>query len=316
MKHVLKIITILSDGHFHSGEEIGALFGVSRAAINKQIKTLRSIGIHLVSVPGRGYRMSQVFTCLNGEEILSYTDLIIPPTIHIIPIIDSTNQFLLDRINELTSGTVCLAEYQYKGRGRRGRRWFSPFGTNLYFSMYWRFSAGPAAIVGLSLVVGISVAKTLRALSGKDIKVKWPNDLYLAENKLAGILVEMVGRSGDDLHVVIGIGINLIMQVLDEKMLNQNWANLGNFDRNHLVGQLINQLVSTMGQFEKTGLAGFMNEWKALDNYIDRPVKLMIGDDIRYGRSRGINDQGALLLEQEGKIIPYLGGEISLRSNE
>lgn len=103
------------------------------------------------------------------------------PTGHVtvLPVVDSTNQYLLDRITELKSGDACVAEYQQAGRGRRGRQWVSPFGANLYLSMYWRLEQGPAAAMGLSLVVGIVMAEVLQNLGAEKVRVKWPNDLYL-----------------------------------------------------------------------------------------------------------------------------------------
>lgn len=317
INQLLKIITVLSDGQLHSGEAIGAILGMSRSAINKYVKTLRSLGIHLTSVPNRGYQLSQRISLLDEKKIAVQCNIFNPKRFYLIPIIDSTNQFLLNRIEQLDSATVCVAEYQYNGRGRRGRSWFSPFGTNLYFSMYWKFAAGPLAVTGLSLVVGIAIAKVLRQLSGKAITVKWPNDLYLDDKKLAGILVDMVGRSGDDLHVVIGVGINLMMQLSTPEVIDQKWIKLGNIDRNQLVAKLISSLSDTLVEFEQKGLVNFINEWNELDNFINRPIKLIIGDETIYGISQGINEQGAILLQQEeGCIKPYIGGEISLRAND
>lgn len=93
----------------------------------------------------------------------------------------------MDRIGQLESGDACVAEYQQAGRGRRGRKWFSPFGANLYLSMFWRLEQGPAAAIGLSLVIGIVMAEVLRDLGADKVRVKWPNDLYLLDRKLAGI---------------------------------------------------------------------------------------------------------------------------------
>lgn len=310
--YLIKMITILSDGQFHSGEEMGQTFGVSRAAIHKHIKTVRALGLDIDSIPRRGYCLRQAITLLDKTKILSRLPNMDPQKLYLFPIIDSTNQYLLNRINELTSGTVCLAEYQYQGRGRRGRNWFSPFGSNLYLSFYWRFPAGPDAMMGISQALGITVAKILRHLSGKDIKVKWPNDLYLDDKKLAGILVELIGRSGDDLHVVMGIGINLVMQV-SEGIIDQKWSNLGHIDRNELSAELIHALFHTLNEFEQNGLSSFIEDWNALDNFYHRPVKLIMGDNTIYGVARGITDRGALQLEQDGVVTPYLGGEISLR---
>ncbi|MCO6547317.1 MULTISPECIES: bifunctional biotin--[acetyl-CoA-carboxylase] ligase/biotin operon repressor BirA [Gilliamella] len=313
-KNPLKLIEILADGQFHSGEELATIFGITRAGINKYIKQLREWGIELTSIQGKGYCLAAPLNLLNKTKINQHYQS--NSRCEILPIIDSTNQYLLDRIDQLTSGDCCVAEFQSKARGRRGRKWFSPFGTNLYFSMYWRLEQGVAAAMGLSLVVGIVIADTLRALSGQDIKVKWPNDLYLNDQKLAGILVELAGKTGDCAHVVIGVGVNLTMTNPDTNIVNQKWANLGNVDRNLLVAQVAKTLKSQLIEFEKHGLVPFINDWNRLDNFVNRPVKLLIGDNIIRGIAKGINDQGALLLEQNGKIEAHIGGEISLRSDE
>lgn len=313
-KNPLKLIEILADGQFHSGEELATIFGITRAGINKYIKQLREWGIELTSIQGKGYCLAAPLNLLNKTKINQHYQS--NSRCEILPIIDSTNQYLLDRIDQLTSGDCCVAEFQSKARGRRGRKWFSPFGTNLYFSMYWRLEQGVAAAMGLSLVVGIVIADTLRTLSGQDIKVKWPNDLYLNDQKLAGILVELAGKTGDCAHVVIGVGVNLTMTNPDTNIVNQKWANLGNVDRNLLVAQVAKTLKSQLIEFEKHGLVPFINDWNRLDNFVNRPVKLLIGDNIIRGIAKGINDQGALLLEQNGKIEAHIGGEISLRSDE
>lgn len=310
----LKLIEILADGNFHSGEELASDFGITRAGINKYIKVLREWGIELSSIQGKGYSLKKPMDLFNKSKIDQYYQA--DSRVEILPIIDSTNQYMLDKIPDLKSGDCCIAEFQSKARGRRGRQWFSPFGTNLYFSMYWRLEQGIAAAMGLSLVVGIVVTQALRELSGQDIKVKWPNDLYLNDQKLAGILVELAGKTGDCAHVVIGIGVNLNMTNPDTNIVNQKWANLGNINRNLLVAKIAKTLRENLEKFEKNGLAFFIDDWNHLDNFIHRPVKLLIGDDVIRGVAKGINDQGALLLEQNGKIQAYIGGEISLRSDE
>jgi len=313
----LKLIAILADGDFHSGEQLGERMGMSRAAINKHIQTLRDWGVDVFTVPGKGYSLPEPVQLLNESFIHSQ---IADNSVAVLPVIDSTNQYLLDRLNELQSGDSCVAEYQQAGRGRRGRKWFSPFGANLYLSMYWRLDQGPAAAIGLSLVIGIVLAEVLQSLGADDVRVKWPNDLYLKDRKLAGILVELTGKTGDAAQIVMGAGINLVMRNVQADDINQGWINLQEagiaIDRNVLAVQVINELRHSLRIFEQEGLAPFLPRWEKLDNFVHRPVKLIIGDKEIYGTSRGINEQGALMLEQDGVIKPWVGGEISLRSAE
>ena len=310
----LQLISILADGEFHSGEQLGTAMGMSRAAINKHIQTVRDWGIDIFTVPGKGYSLPYPIQLLEEEKILA---MLPAGGVSVLPVIDSTNQYLMDRIGQLNSGDACVAEYQQAGRGRRGRKWFSPFGSNLYLSMYWKLEQGPAAAMGLSLVIGIVMAEVLHRLGAEDVRVKWPNDLYLNDRKLAGILVELTGKTGDAAHLVIGAGINLKMREPATDTITQGWINLQeagvNIDRNELTATLLNELRSALVHFEQEGLTPFIARWRGLDNFLDRPVKLLIGDQEIHGVERGIDPQGALLLEQDGVIKPYIGGEISLR---
>jgi len=310
----LQLISILADGEFHSGEQLGTAMGMSRAAINKHIQTVRDWGVDIFTVPGKGYSLPHQIKLLDEAKIL---EMLPSGKISVLPVIDSTNQYLMDRIGELSSGDACVAEYQQAGRGRRGRKWFSPFGSNLYLSMYWKLEQGPAAAMGLSLVIGIVMAEVLQRLGAKDVRVKWPNDLYLNDRKLAGILVELTGKTGDAAQLVIGAGINLKMREPATDTINQGWINLQeagvNIDRNELTATLLNELRSALLHFEREGLTPFIARWRGLDNFLDRPVKLLIGEQEIHGIERGIDPQGALLLEQDGVVKPYIGGEISLR---
>lgn len=313
----LKIISLLADGEFHSGEHLGESLGMSRAAINKHIQTIREWGLDVFTVPGKGYSLPAAINLLDAERILG---LLEDKRVTVLPVVDSTNQYLLDRLAELASGDACIAEYQQAGRGRRGRQWISPFGANLYLSMFWRLEQGPAAAMGLSLVIGIVMAEVLQRLGAEQVRVKWPNDLYLNDRKLAGILVELTGKTGDAAQLVLGAGINMAMREANASQIDQRWINLQEagitIDRNELAAKLLNELRNSLRQFEIDGLAPFISRWRKLDNFIDRPVKLLIGEQQIFGIARGIDQQGALLLEQEGVIKPFIGGEISLRSAE
>ncbi|MEI7344139.1 bifunctional biotin--[acetyl-CoA-carboxylase] ligase/biotin operon repressor BirA [Pectobacterium brasiliense] len=310
----LKLIKILSDGEFYSGELLGEMMGMSRAAINKHIQTIRDWGIDIFTVTGKGYSLPAPMQLLDEEVILKHLP---EGGVTVLPVVDSTNQYILERLDTLSSGDACLAEYQQSGRGRRGRQWFSPFGANLYLSLYWRLEQGPAAAVGVSLVIGIVMAEVLHKLGADGVRVKWPNDLYLKDRKLAGILVELTGKTGDAANLVIGAGINLQMREPAPNTINQGWINLQEagieINRNTLASTLISELRSALAVFELQGLEPFIPRWEKLDNYFNRPIRLIIGNREIYGIDRGIDRQGALLLEADGLITPYIGGEISLR---
>lgn len=313
----LSILKALSQGGFHSGEELGDELSVSRAAISKHIKGIQAWGVDVFRVQGKGYQLAKPMQLLDKEILQSS----LANRVELIPIIDSTNQYLLDRVDSLESGSVCLAEYQSKGRGRRGREWISPFGSNLYLSMFWRLDAGMAAAMGLSLVVGVAIVESLEEMGLTGVKLKWPNDLYYQDKKLAGILVEMSGQAGAAANLVIGMGLNLMMSETTEG-ITQPWASLDEvadnqrIDRNQLAITMITTLHKALDDYELHGMAGFVERWNRLDNFINRPVKLLMGPREISGIARGINEQGAVLLETENGLETFIGGEISLRPNQ
>ncbi|MDN3608459.1 bifunctional biotin--[acetyl-CoA-carboxylase] ligase/biotin operon repressor BirA [Vibrio ostreicida] len=313
----LSILKILSDGCFHSGEALGDQLGVSRAAISKHIQGIQKWGVDIFRVQGKGYQLAHSFQLLDEKAICR----LVSTPVELVPIIDSTNQYLIDRGESLQSGAACVAEYQSKGRGRRGREWVSPFGSNLYLSMFWRLEAGMAAAMGLSLVVGVAIVEALSDFGIKGIKLKWPNDLYYQDRKLAGILVELSGQAGGAANLVIGMGMNLNMpHIMGD--IDQPWSSLAQvtngeeMDRNQLAAAMIRTLNKAMLAYEVDGMVGLVERWNCLDNYIDRPVKLMLGSKTISGIAKGINDQGAILLETGNGIESYIGGEISLRGND
>ena len=174
--------------------------------------------------------------------------------------------------------------------------------------------------MGLSPVIGIVIAEVLQQLGAEDVRVKWPNDLYLNDRKLAGILVEMTGKTGDAAQIVFGAGINSAMRSPDANVVNQGWINLHEagiaINRNELVSVLVNQPRRSLKEFEREGLTPFISRWQRPDNFINRPVKLLIGEREVLGIARGIDPQGGLLLEQDGVTKARVGGEISLRPQD
>ncbi|BBR12455.1 bifunctional biotin--[acetyl-CoA-carboxylase] ligase/biotin operon repressor BirA [Aeromonas caviae] len=312
------LITLLSDGQFHSGEQLGERLGISRAAVSKHMAALKDLGLDLFSLTGKGYRLA-VPMALYDEGRLQAEAPMAP--VHCFPVIDSTNQYLLERVNTLSSGESCLAECQTAGRGRRGKPWVSPFGCQLILSMYWRLEQGMAAAMGLSLAVGVAVVEALESLGYPGVALKWPNDLYYQGRKLAGILVEMSGSAGASCHLVIGVGLNLVMPSREGEKIDQAWSELRHIqpelvDRNELAACVLLHLQQAMQTFEQTGLASFVGSWNRLDHFAGQPVKLLMGEQVIRGIARGIDERGALRLETEEGLKLYLGGELSLRRGD
>lgn len=230
--------------------------------------------------------------------------------------INSTNEYLLQHADSLPQGTLCLAESQTAGRGRRGRQWYSPPSDNLYFSLLWRYERGDfSQLSALSLVVALEIAESFNALNIKDIQIKWPNDIYYQGKKTGGILIEnKLDQHG--ITLVIGIGLNLGMTEVDSKIVTQAWADLGVYqlDRNQLAATLARKLQQMLQTFPTQTFESHLPRWRQFDLFYCQPVKLVTEQQEIHGISQGVNEKGELLLEREGKLEAYAVGEMSLRA--
>ena len=317
-----RLLGLLADGHFHSGEALGAALDLSRAGVWKLVQSLADLGLEVSAVPGRGYRLEHAFQLLDAERILSAVD---PAArgrlarVEVLPTVDSTNRFLQSLgASGAPSGTVCLAEHQSAGRGRRGRTWISPFGAALYLSLLWRFPLAPAALGPLSVAVGVLVAEALEELGVEGAGLKWPNDLLWRGRKLAGVLTEVAGEATGPAQVVIGLGVNVHLPPAVGDAIDQPWVDLstiqgGRVDRNVLASRLLERLSIGLDRFSREGFAPFRGAWDRLDLARGRPVVMTLGEGRVAGTCRGLDDSGALLVESQGRTGRYLSGEVSLR---
>jgi BirA family biotin operon repressor/biotin-[acetyl-CoA-carboxylase] ligase len=326
-----QLIQYLADGQFVSGQWLGEQLGVSRAAISNHIASLIDMGLDVYSVTGKGYKLAEPLTLLDERNIQhKLSELGQKNKVEVHNLIDSTNSYLLRRLpNQNQNLQVCLAEYQDSGRGRRGRKWVSPFGSHIYMSMYWYLEQGMAAAMGLSVVSALAVSDAIKELYQINVQLKWPNDIYFDGVKLAGILIDLEGQALEPCHCVIGIGLNINMPQQSAAQVDQPWTDLQTaitkhikdsnhkttdvINRNELVATLITKLSLRLHQHQSEGLNSMANEWAKQDFYLNKPVRLLTGSREKKGVCRGINNQGALLLEVDGKISPIYGGEVSLR---
>ncbi|GGJ05986.1 bifunctional ligase/repressor BirA [Shewanella hanedai] len=309
-----EILLALDSEQFVSGESLASQLGVSRTAISNHISTLEEYGVDIFSVKGKGYKLANSLSLIDEAQLKSA----ITQRCFYYNEIPSTNAFLLKHSEELSSGDICIAEYQSAGRGRRGRTWVSPYGCHLYCSMYWNLPQGMAQATGLSLVVACSLVKVLNSFNIEGLGVKWPNDIYLDNKKLAGVLVEMNGQAGIECHLVIGIGINMSMSKSQGDKIDQPWSDLSQSrslpSKTELATALQHQLYEDLTLFEKEGLSAFLARWKQVDIFDGEKVKLLLGDKCIDGVCQGIDETGSILLKTDKGIEAFVGGEISLRS--
>lgn len=309
-----QILALLSSGQFVSGEQLATELGISRAAVNKHIDALETYGVAIYSVKGRGYKLANPISLIDASRLVQSID----NRCFYFDEIVSTNGFMLDHTTELKNGDVCVAEYQSAGRGRRGRTWVSPYGHHLYFSLFWTFPQGMAQAMGLSLVVACTLVEVLKSFGVENIGVKWPNDIYLDNKKLAGILIEMSGQADSQCQLIIGVGVNMAMSEEQGKGIEQPWSDLSELvdmpDKTALVIALQKQLKRDIQLFEREGLAAFKTRWQAADLFYGREIRLLMGEKSVEGICRGVDEQGAVLLETADGVQAFIGGEISLRA--
>lgn len=317
------VLAQLADGRFRSGTALAEQLQVSRTAVWKYIQSLSAKGVDIFSVPGKGYRLARPLDLLDASKIrlvmeLGSSDLLSELEIHLS--LDSTNTYLKTRAQQgLASGHVCMAEHQRQGRGRRGKAWISPLGCNLYLSLLWRYPSTPSNLGGLSLALAVGVARALRQVGLDGVRVKWPNDIWWQEKKLAGILLEMTGEAGGACHVVAGIGVNVGMPDRVAGDIDQSWIDVAGalgktIDRNYLAGMLLQEVLPLLRDFPQVGLRMLHEEWHRLDALAGRVVKIIYTPEREvFGVASGIDDNGALLLQCNGEIQRIYSGDVSLR---
>jgi BirA family biotin operon repressor/biotin-[acetyl-CoA-carboxylase] ligase len=260
----------------------------------------------------------RITTDLSGDAASLLADIYIHPTL------PSTNTYLIQQAARgyPVSGFVCLAEEQTAGKGRLGRYWVSPFASNLYLSVLWRFDLPIKRMSILSLAVGAAIARALRLMGVEKAGVKWPNDIFWHDRKLAGILVELSKINDSSCYAVVGIGINVHMPA--DINIDQPWIDLAgimsgghNVSRNQLAARILNQLLPLLNAFSQTTPTSIIKLWQEYDVLKDRDVVVKLSNSSFSGTARGVSDDGSLLLEMEsGLIRHYAAGEISIRPTQ
>ncbi len=322
-----KLLILLSDGHFHSGEQLGKTLGLTRSAVWKLTNQLLVWDLEIESTTNKGYRIPGGVSLLDKEKILCYVAKEQQNELEQLDILESvasTNDYLLNRgstgYQKPKKALVCLAEKQTQGKGRRGRTWISPFAKNIYLSLLWHFPQDPGELTGLSLAIAIAVIETLKIYGiTRNLGIKWPNDILCENQKLAGILIELSGEANDSCNAVIGIGLNVQMPYTKTQDITQPWTDVQTLmnktiNRNELAGLLLNEAIKSLRSFKNHGLKAFVNQWQTFDLTFGKSISITSSTASYQGIGQGINPQGHFLLEiKPGLVKSFASGEVSLR---
>ena len=282
------------------------------------------MGLEVYAVRGRGYKTPNPVEWLDQGAIQAYlSDTSAAFDVHILDSVYSTNTALMQAgLQGADSSTVICAEHQHAGKGRRGRDWHAVLGGSLTFSVLWRFDQGLQSLAGLSLAVGLAIARALNKLSPHQTRLKWPNDVLMDYRKLAGILVEVQGDLNGAAFAVVGVGLNVCMNAEQRDAVDQAVVDLNEMGitmgRNQLLAACLHELNTVLTVFREQGFAALRADWMALDAYAGKAVSLRLSDMKHVqGIAAGIDATGAFQLRDErGVIHPYSGGEISLRLSD
>ncbi len=322
---VERLLHALADGRTHSGEELARAFGVTRAAIWKQVDKLADWGLDVEAVLGAGYRLRRGLDLLDTDALRAALEPDVAARIAKLDVyteVDSTNRRLLAAPPPLGKLDVCIAEFQTAGRGRRGRRWSAPLGSGICLSVGWQFAGMPAEPAALTLAVGVAVRRVIERVVGLTIALKWPNDLVFDERKLGGILLELDAEAHGAAHVVAGLGLNVALPPALLPSLS-DWPR-GAVDlatalgkpppRAALAGALVNELAGVLEDYPTQGFAAYRTEWRSADFLRGRAVSLDEPAGRVFGTALGIDSDGALLVETEaGARRRVVAGDVSVR---
>ncbi len=321
---VRALLGALADGEFHGGASLAAAIGVSRAAVAKCLRQLDRYGLVVRAAPGLGYRLPGGLELMDavgvraglGPWAMGLGEL------QIANCIDSTNEEVRRRSRSgALAPILCIAEFQSRGRGRRGREWHSAFGAGVWMSILIRQSFDPDLLGKVSLVAGVAVARVLRALGVDALGIKWPNDLLVQDRKLGGILVEYEAGAGCNGTVTVGVGINTSPAVVQDPIGGLAPTDLGTvlgthpkIPRDVLAGRLAAAILDAIEYYARHGWRPFADDWAQFDAVAGREVLVLLPNGARVaGSALGIAADGALRVEAADGELRCLAGEVSLR---
>lgn len=316
------ILALLRErGDYVSGQELCERFGVSRTAVWKAVGQLKKEGYRIDAAQNRGYLLTEDKELFGQYELESRLDTRWaghPVTCY--DVAASTNlQAKIDAENGAGHGTLVVADMQTAGRGRRGRAWSSPPGTNVYFSLILKPEIAPDLASMLTPVMGLAVAEGIRRTCGAKAMIKWPNDVVVGGKKVCGILAEMSVERDFIHYIVIGVGINVGLQEFPEDVAATAGCLQGacgkKVSRAELVANVMRIFEECYDIFKGKGnLSGLLERYERLLVNCGREVRILDPKGEFQGIARGINELGELLVEQtDGSLQNVYAGEVSVR---
>lgn len=303
-----------------SGEEMSRALGITRAGIWKRIEELRNKGYKIQASTAKGYKLvkSPEFS-LEELEMLVQGD--IGREIIFFKTIGSTNTAALELAEKgAPHGTVVIADRQAKGKGRLGRTWVSPPGSNIYMSVILRPEIEPKDATLLTIMTAVSCAKGVMKSTGLKAEIKWPNDLMISNKKLGGILTEMKSDPDGIVFAVIGIGINVNSKTTKDfppdiqGIATSIREELGKIQsRTFIIAEILKEMEHWYKVLLTEGRKPLFDEWKRLSSTLGRKVKVTAGDNVFTGVAEDIDKGGMLILRLPSGILKKISsGDLTM----
>ena len=297
---------------FLSGEELAQKAQVTRAAVWKAMKELKEEGYKIESKRKTGYRLLLENDLISPQGISSYLKQDLKNLkIFSYKTIDSTNEEGKRLISSTPGPFLVVSEEQTKGKGRLGRPFYSPSETGIYMTLVYPFLEDVEMALKLTTLTSVAAAKSIEKLTGLSVGIKWVNDLYLKNKKIAGILTEGITslESGRIETVIIGIGINIRTEDFPEDIKDSaDSIHSKDLIRNQLIAEIVNEFYHLIEDS-----SDYLDYYRAHHILQGKEIYYLYRGEKKYGKVLGVSDKGELILDQEGKTIQISSGEVTVR---
>lgn len=312
-----------AEGRFVSGEEISRNLSISRTAVWKHVNKLRDMGYEFEAVSRKGYRLLTKPDSIDatGLQLALDTTIFGRKAVLLASTLSTQGDVLKLAEQGQAEGAVVIAEEQTGGRGRFGRQWFSPPGKGIWMSVLLRPDLPLQHTPQLTLLTGVAVCRAVRACSGADAGIKWPNDVLIDGRKVCGILLESTVEDHEVRYCIAGIGVDVNFDPEDyPEDLTTIATSLKmetgqSVDRTKLTAAILTELEQLYFLYQKEGFGVISALWEALSVSMNREITVTNPHGVIEGKAIGLDPSGALIVEKhDGEHTLIISGEISWKS--
>ncbi|MDT9718352.1 biotin--[acetyl-CoA-carboxylase] ligase [Paenibacillus sp. ClWae2A] len=312
-----------AEGRFVSGEEISRNLSISRTAVWKHVNKLRDMGYEFEAVSRKGYRLVTKPDSIDATalQLALDTTLFGRKAVLLTSTLSTQGDVLKLAEKGQAEGAVVIAEEQTGGRGRFGRQWFSPPGKGIWMSVLLRPDLPLQHTPQLTLLTGVAVCRAVRACSGADAGIKWPNDVLIDGRKVCGILLESTVEDHEVRYCIAGIGVDVNFDPEDyPEDLTTIATSLKmetgqSVDRTKLTAAILTELEQLYFLYQKEGFGVISALWEALSVSMNREITVTNPHGVIEGKAIGLDPSGALIVEKhDGEHTLIISGEISWKS--